>query len=506
VDHFSYLSLAEHLTTLNSSNVGTTLKFRLNASCHLPFEIEIDLLKYINHDYMELSPVFSGVEEGFTIATWANVHQLSSGANQTIFGEFSSSGNARNLLMIRPDGSLMLDIDPQQVGMAVSKIGLVQEGQWIHLAVVKTIDSVIFYKNGKKFGDVVLYNEEHESTTPNIALIGTQFDGINYYNNMLNGSIDDFRTFNVSLALDEVNVLYMSGVGTTQDIQTANYDGIHAHDAKIFALSTNLYVNISSPYSNIHNFPYYHTRPQISFVGTTLGNIYNYELIPNTNLSNVANISMQATRTISGQQVLKVGSVPAGLFEITKIYVDLYEDGSYNVTISPEDLFYYYGIDDDERTLFIQYDENFIEQDTYQVRIEYTYTTSEISGFSYYLPLDVVNFVSDIYDVTITANTIHNTKIIRTFSSMNIDHSGPLIDPLFEENAWFGSESGIASFKITDPNDVSNAYLQVEDDNEWRNSTATLTIANDIWDWEFNETHCDRHFRLPINFIKKYCF
>ncbi|MHA2252946.1 MAG: hypothetical protein ACXAD7_21465, partial [Candidatus Kariarchaeaceae archaeon] len=134
-------------------------------------------------------------------------------------------------------------------------------------------------------------------------------------------------------------------------------------------------------------------------------------------------------------------------------------DGTFSTILDPNDLFYYYSIYGTNRTLFIQFKDDFVEHNVFDIKVEYTYSTAVLSGYPFVLDLDVSTLVSDIYSVDVIAFDIHNNKVIKTYYGVNIDNSGPTINPLFINDVSLNNTSGSITFDISDPNGVDNVSL-----------------------------------------------
>ncbi|KKL52818.1 hypothetical protein LCGC14_2281670, partial [marine sediment metagenome] len=187
-----------------------------------------------------------------------------------------------------------------------------------------------------------------------------------------------------------------------------------------------------------------------------------YQIGDNLNWRNIRYLTAQATRTFSGNQVLKVEKIPEGIYEVTHLYVDSNADQTFATTLNPNDFFYYYSIKSDgNRTLFIQYNEDFVEQGVYDVKVEYLYSTTPLyNNYTFFLDLDVSTLVSDIYNVQVTLYDIHNNPITKIYNNVNIDYRGPTINPLFTNGIFLNNTAGNISFDISDPNgvDLVNLY------------------------------------------------
>ncbi|KKN06626.1 hypothetical protein LCGC14_1075340, partial [marine sediment metagenome] len=239
----------------------------------------------------------------------------------------------------------------------------------------------------------------------------------------------------------------------------------------------------------------------MKLTGQYFSNIYEYEFAPNTYLGNSANLTHQATRSFTGQQVLIIDSLPEAIFEITKLYVDSENDGSFGTILDTNDLFIYYSLNDaDNRTLFIQFDDSFMEHNVYDVKIEYLYSTNQIDGPSFILDLDVYNLVSDLYTVQFTAYDIHNNIVTKTYTGVNIDHSGPVISPQFTNGAYLNHTSGSVSFEILDPSNVDSVSLEINDGG-WRDFNGQVSISGNIWTFNFNEPSLNstQNIRIKAN-------
>ncbi|GAJ02496.1 unnamed protein product, partial [marine sediment metagenome] len=172
--------------------------------------------------------------------------------------------------------------------------------------------------------------------------------------------------------------------------------------------------------------------------------------------NNIANISSQTTRSIFGSKILKLYSLPEGLCEITAIYIDKDFDSVYETILGPDEFYYYFSIWKDSRIGFIQYNDMFIEQSTYNIKIEYKYSESTVD-FPFFLSM--TGLVSDIYDTEIIVYDIQDIKISKQFDGLNIDYHGPVITPLFLEGEHFNSTASQLSFEVIDQNGVESVDL-----------------------------------------------
>ncbi|MFX1256495.1 MAG: hypothetical protein ACFFAN_01445, partial [Promethearchaeota archaeon] len=249
------------------------------------------------------------------------------------------------------------------------------------------------------------------------------------------------------------------GEGNNGFVYKYGYGKFFPYEEFIFSNSSNIYVDISCDYSNVHGIPYFNKRPKIKFSGLVYGNEYEFELKPNFNATiNIANLSVQTSRSITGQKLLKIDSVPGGTCEITRIHIDSNNNGTFDTILGLDKFFYYFSVYGEERRLFIQFSDLFIEYDFYDVKIEYTFS-SYTPNYPFVFKLDVGELVSDVYNVEVSMHELYSTTLTKTFNGINIDHDGPTTVPLFNNFASFNGTSGAVSFEVEDPNGVDSVNL-----------------------------------------------
>ncbi|MBA7597629.1 hypothetical protein ES703_04634 [subsurface metagenome] len=411
IDNSTYLSFIENYFNITDKyqdeNYDVLLRF-YGTNSFSSFVLDIDLLKICEYSYIETPVVFNTDQDPFSLSVWIYAYNLDD--TGTIYGEYSSS-SVRNYVAVQTDGSVIFDQNLPSGGAAVSDAGLITEDEWIQLSITKLDNQVTFYKNGVPFGDPIWHNETYAGSTPIKAGIGARYGNLSWHHDLFDGRIDDLRLFKDSLIWGAVKLLYNNSFGTNMSLQQANYDGFYRYNDKIFPLSTNLFLNLTSTYSNIHGVPYYNTLPKIVFNGQNYGNQYEVQFHLNVPSENIANLSLEATRSMSGAQVLRIDLVPGGMAEITRLFVT--SESTDPRVIDSNEIFYYFGISNVNRTLFIQFSDDFIESTFFNVTIEYKYSSNIEDNFPFMVEYDISNFVSDIYNVEIIAYDIHNTRVTR---------------------------------------------------------------------------------------------
>ncbi|MHA2325964.1 MAG: LamG-like jellyroll fold domain-containing protein, partial [Promethearchaeota archaeon] len=454
--------------SIDSSKYVQNNKIQVNFYGENPysvFDCDIDMLKVAIPTCYYMSPVFNDDQDPFTFIGWIKADTLS--GTQSLYGEFNSNGEARNYISILDNGALSFDQHLPYGRNAVSMPGLIEVGTWLHIAVVKEDDSIIFYKNGTRFGVPLPHNEEYSGSTPTIAGVGSRYFNSHWNNDALNGTIDDFRLFEIAVPAKMIKLLYNSSSGTKESVKELNYGGIITPNNSTFPASTSFLMNVSSSYSNSYRIPYYNTRPNLKLIGRNFGNEYDYSFSPNTDLQSIDNRSIQVTHSSSGQQVVKVENMTAGFCEITNIYIDPQYNGSFSTTINLNDIFYYVSNNNGNQTLNIQFDDLSIEHIIYYVKVEYLYSQGLQSNSTFKLNLDVSNISSDIYDIQIAAYNIHNEITTIAYNNVMIDHSGPVVTPLFNDGDFFNNTAGSLSFNIFDPSGVDSASISYSRDYDY---------------------------------------
>ncbi|KKL12079.1 hypothetical protein LCGC14_2539360, partial [marine sediment metagenome] len=457
-----YPTFLESSYVLNNShqnlNNEVILNFFGENNLNNSFRLDLEMLKIYEYSYIETPLLFGQDQDPFTFAGWINVASLD--GTSALYGEYHNNGYTRNYITIKSNGAISFDQYPPSGGNAESNAGLIDINTWVHIAVVKANNTVTFYKNGVQFGDPVPHYETYNGFAPTVAGIGARYYSNRWDHELLNATIDDFRFFTSDLSESMIKLIYNNSYGVNQSLKIVNYDGTYSPNDKIFDISNTLLLNITSPYSNPHGIPYYNTRPKVKFTGINFGNIYDFSFRPNISISNIQNLTVQVTRSITGDQVLRIENIPMGFVEITKIFVDSNADDTYSTLLSGSgDIFYYYSTFGTNRTLFVQFKDDFIEHNIYNIKVEYTFSDISVSGYPFILDLDLSSLVSDIYTVDVIGYDIHNNEVIKTYMGVNIDHSGPVINSLFENGVYLNSTSGSISFDILDSNGVDSASL-----------------------------------------------
>ncbi|MHA2029619.1 MAG: hypothetical protein ACW99Q_09540, partial [Candidatus Kariarchaeaceae archaeon] len=101
------------------------------------------------------------------------------------------------------------------------------------------------------------------------------------------------------------------------------------------------------------------------------------------------------------------------------------------------------------------------------MKVEYLYSQGLQSNSTFKLNLDVSNIISDIYDIQIAAYNIHNEITTIAYNNVMIDHSGPVVTPLFNDGDFFNNTAGSLSFNIFDPSGVDSASISYSRDYDY---------------------------------------
>jgi len=262
----------------------------------------------------------------------------------------------------------------------------------------------------------------------------------------------------------QVNTLFLDEPGNytvfikaTDEWGLSTVESFEFQYLEIVEDSERIFVDIDSEYSNIHGFPYINNNPRIKLDGIYYDNDYDFELKPNLYPEHVNNLTIQTSRSVFGRKVLRIDQIPNDLCEISRLFIDANQDSVYEAIIEKEDIFAYFGIYQKERTLFMQYEDKFIENSYYDVVIEYTYS-NETLQYSFFLDVDFADLVPDWYDMQVIGYNIRNEKEIRHYK-VNIDYDGPVIVPLFNDERYLNSTSGQIEFVFSDHNVIDSFQL-----------------------------------------------
>ncbi|KKN06625.1 hypothetical protein LCGC14_1075330, partial [marine sediment metagenome] len=223
ISSVNYDTFAENIFTINPNYFDINYEIRLNffgENDLNDFELDLDMLKIFKIDYVITPILFANDQDPLTFSGWVKVDTLKEDA--AIYGEYNTNGNTRNYINIRTDGALAFDQYMPSGGAAISDDTLVDIGNWTHIAFVKTNETVIFYKNGVQFGDIVPHTETYSGSSPTHAGFGARYYNSGWSHNILNGTIDDFRFFSSELTPEMVQLIYNNSVGTIKSIEEAN--------------------------------------------------------------------------------------------------------------------------------------------------------------------------------------------------------------------------------------------------------------------------------------------
>ena len=270
------------------------------------------------------------------------------------------------------------------------------------------------------------------------------------------------------------------------------------------------YANITSKYSNIHNISYY--KSEIKLTGTYFKNEYNFELRPNVELDNIANLSVQTFRSVDGLKFLRINKIPTEIVKILKIYIDTNLDSKPDKVLGADKFFYYINSYGNNRDLFVYFDDGFVENTFYNVFVEYLY--SKISPwinkeptklilnrlyekYPFFSDIESNKIVSDIYKVEISVYDVHNAKIASKTELINIDYNGPRIVPLFTNRTFSNPIVGQISFEIIDSNGVDSVKLEILDNN-WRTFSGQTERIGDVWTFKFNEPELEGKYFVRL--------
>jgi len=155
-------------------------------------------------DYIQLPVIFSGDQDPMTFTAWVRLSNVSSSGS--LFGEYDSTGQTRNYIVVAA-GTLQFDQYQPSGGAANSGVSMFNEGNWNHIAVVKSNDLVSFYKDGA-FVTSVSHTETYSGAAPTVAAIGSRYinGGWSQYN--LNATIDEVGIYSKALSASEISAMY----------------------------------------------------------------------------------------------------------------------------------------------------------------------------------------------------------------------------------------------------------------------------------------------------------
>jgi len=316
----------------------------------------------------------------------------------------------------------------------------------------------------------------------------------------------DFTTktvrFNVS---NDILIDQLEFSGVFHDAQNLIINNItiyrsrYPHNSIIFNESSNIYIDINSEYDNPDGIPYYSNVPKVKFNGLNLGNEYEFNFMPNINSENIANLTLQTSRSNNGEKILRINNKSQGICEITRIFIDSDYDLIYDTILESDQLFYYFSTTSDNRSLFLHYNDEFVEEHVipyYQVAIEYKFSDSAVL-LPFVLNYDIGDLVSDIYDIEVNAYDIHGRLVTKTFQGMVVDDDGPHILPLFNNNTRLNCTSGQITFQLIDPSKVDSVELQIND-NGWRIFNGEIENIENTWIFKFNESTLDGIYNIKL--------
>ena len=191
---------------------------------------------------IEIPLIFNNDQDPLTFSAWVLQEEVMEGTCPTIFGEFTKwEGSTRNFFCLHGNdgGKLSFDQSGPSGGGAQIKAGTANnEGQWIHIAIIKDNNMVFGYKNGVLMGSVP-HTETYSGRAVTFGAIGARpIDGQwNYYNGAYNfkGEIDELRIYNRALSEDEIQTLYdMVSDGDDSNVTDDNTNIPDANTPNVF--------------------------------------------------------------------------------------------------------------------------------------------------------------------------------------------------------------------------------------------------------------------------------
>ncbi|MBN4052438.1 T9SS type A sorting domain-containing protein [Sphingobacteriaceae bacterium AH-315-L07] len=187
-----------------------------NDSSAYSFDGIDDVITIADNDLLDLTNYYS-------ISLWVNpVAGYGSGTNYNhLLGKWGSTGDASYLIDIRNTGKLQFTVNDGVTNYNLPSTDTIETNTWSHIVFVQDSQVLRMYIND------VLTDTATGIATPDTTsspiLIGNSPNGLEHFA----GVIDDIQIFNIALSHDDVDDLYLDGVGICYETV---YDTVTAYD------------------------------------------------------------------------------------------------------------------------------------------------------------------------------------------------------------------------------------------------------------------------------------